>query len=79
MDFIKTFEDFDNIINEKKETMSLEDIKKLDGEEVSAKQWEEIRHHKNTKKVSMLGKSNKNKKTEHSVIFDDKSSITVYV
>jgi hypothetical protein len=60
-------------------TIYLSEIKALNGKSIrSAEKWKAIRHHKDVKKISMLG-VHKDGKTKHEIIFNDKSSIYIFV
>ena len=59
-------------------TLYLSEIKNLNGKSIrSAEKWKTIRHHKEVKKISMLSVEKGKTKTE--VIFNDNSSIILWV
>jgi len=76
-DWVMNYDGANESINESK-SLSTKEIKKLNGKEVTSDQMYAIRHNADTKKVSMLGSTNDNGKTKHSVIFNDKTDITVF-
>ena len=59
------------------EHLRIEDIKKLEKLTVTPEQWKDIRHSDCVKSISLQGKERD--KTDYKVIFNDRSSVIIYI
>lgn len=57
--------------------MNINQIKELEKTKVTPEQWEQIRHSNHVKRVSLQGKERG--KSDYEVIFNDYTSVIVYV